>query len=60
MANTFITPTVVAKLALPTLLNNLMMAGLVYRDYAKEFRKVGNTVRIRKPALSPPLSSMAT
>jgi len=50
VANTFITPTVVAKLALPTLLNNLMMAGLVYRDYAKEFRKVGNTVRIRKPA----------
>jgi len=28
-----------------------MMAGLVYRDYAKEFRKVGNTVRIRKPAV---------
>jgi len=50
MANTFITPTVVAKLALPTLLNNLMFAGLVHRDYAKEFRKVGNTVRIRKPA----------
>ena len=51
MGNTFITPQVVAKLALPTLLNNLMMAGLVYRDYAKEFRKVGNTVRIRKPAV---------
>jgi len=50
MGNTFITPTVVAKLALPTLLNNLMFAGLVHRDYAKEFRKVGNTVRIRKPA----------
>ena len=51
MGNTFITPTVVAKLALPTLLNNLMFAGLVHRDYAKEFRKVGNTVRIRKPAI---------
>ena len=51
MGNTFITPQAVAKLALPTLLNNLMMAGLVYRDYAKEFRKVGNTVRIRKPAV---------
>jgi len=49
MANTFITPQVVAKLALPTLLNNWVMAGLVHRDYAKEFRKVGNTVRIRKP-----------
>ena len=50
MANTFITPTSVAKLALITLLNNWVFAGLVHRDYAKEFRKVGNTVRIRKPA----------
>lgn len=50
MANTFITPTVVAKLALITLLNNWVFAGLVHRDYAKEFRKVGERVRIRKPA----------
>ncbi len=50
MANTFITPQVVAKLALPTLLNNWVFAGLVHRDYAKEFRKKGNSVRIRKPA----------
>lgn len=50
MANTFITPTVVAKLALPTLLNNWVMAGLVHRDYSKEFRKIGEKVRIRKPA----------
>lgn len=51
MANTFITPTVVAKLALPTLLNYFCMAGLVHRDYAKEFRKVGESVRIRRPAI---------
>lgn len=51
MANTFITPTVVAKLALPTLLNYFCMAGLVHRDYAKEFRKVGEKVRIRRPAI---------
>jgi len=50
VANTFITPTVVAKLALPTLLNNWVMAGLVHRDYSKEFRKIGEKVRIRKPA----------
>lgn len=50
MANSFITPTVVAKLALPTLLNNWVMAGLVHRDYSKEFRKIGEKVRIRKPA----------
>lgn len=50
MGNTLITPTVVAKLALPTLLNYFCFAGLVHRDYAKEFRKVGESVRIRKPA----------
>jgi len=50
MANNFITPTVVAKLSLITLLNNLVFAGLVHRDYSKEFRKVGSSVRIRKPA----------
>ena len=50
MANTFITPTVIAKLALPTLLNNMKMASLIYRDYSKEFRKIGSSVRIRKPA----------
>ena len=50
MANNFITPTAVAKMAIPTLLNNLCFAGLVHRDYSKEFRKVGDTVRIRKPA----------
>jgi len=51
MANTLITPTVVAKLALPALLNNWVFAGLVHRDYAKEFRKVGESVRIRRPAV---------
>ena len=50
MANTFITPLVVAKLAIPALLKNWVFAGLVHRDYSKEFRKVGNSVRIRKPA----------
>jgi len=50
VANTFITPTVVAKLAIPALLKNWVFAGLVHRDYSKEFRKVGNSVRIRKPA----------
>ncbi|MBA7499055.1 hypothetical protein ES704_01794 [subsurface metagenome] len=50
MGNTFITPLAVAKVAIITLLNNLCFAGLVYRDYSKEFRKIGTTVRIRKPA----------
>lgn len=49
MPNSFITPDVVAKVGIIALLNNWVMAGLVYKDYSREFRKVGNTVRIRKP-----------
>jgi len=50
MANTFITPTAVAMTSLATLENYLCMAGLVHRDYSTEFKKVGDTVTIRKPA----------
>lgn len=50
MAQTFITPTIVAKEALIALENNLVFANLVHRDYADEFKKVGDTVLIRKPA----------
>lgn len=50
MANNFIKPSVVANEALMVLENNLVMAGLVHRDYSKEFVKVGDTVTIRKPA----------
>ena len=34
MANTFLTPEVVAKEALMVLTSNLVMADLVHRDYA--------------------------
>lgn len=50
MANTFLTPEVVAKEALMVLTGNLVMADLVHRDYADEFVSVGDTVSIRKPA----------
>lgn len=50
MGNTLITPLAVAKLGIVTLLNNLCFAGLVHRDYSKEFRKRGERVRVRKPA----------
>ena len=46
---TYITPSVVAKLGIIALLNNWVFAGLVHRDYAKEFKKVGDTVTIKKP-----------
>jgi len=49
MANTFITPTAIAKVGILALLNNLCFANLIYRDYSKEFQKVGDFVRVRKP-----------
>ena len=50
MANTLITPSIVAREALMSLENNLVMANLVYKDYSNEFAKVGDTVSARKPA----------
>lgn len=50
MASEFITPDIVAKTALVSLENNLCMAGLVYRDYSLEYRSVGDTITVRKPA----------
>ena len=50
MANTFLTPEIVAKEALMCLQGNLVMADLVHRDYSDEFVSVGDTVSIRKPA----------
>jgi len=50
MANTLLTPSIIAKEALMVLENNLVLGGLVYRDYSDEFTKVGQTITIRKPA----------
>jgi hypothetical protein len=50
MANTLITPSVIAKEAVMALENNLVMANLVHRDFSAEFQKVGATVTVRKPA----------
>lgn len=49
MANTIITPTIIAKEALVQLRNSLHMSNEVHREYKKEFKKVGDTVSIRKP-----------
>ena len=49
MANTLITPTMIAREALMQLENNLVMGANVHRDYKKEFVKVGDTVNIRRP-----------
>ena len=51
MANTILTPDIIAREALMVLRNNAVMANLVHRDYSNEFvAGVGNTVTIRKPA----------
>ena len=49
MTNTFLTPSIIAKEALRQLSSTLVMGGLVYRGYDKEFRKVGSSITIRKP-----------
>jgi len=50
VAQTLITPSIVAKEALLQLENNTVMSNLVHRAYSEEFQKVGATVTIRRPA----------
>lgn len=53
MANTFLTPDVIARQALASLYETTVMLPLVYTDVASEFgaSKIGDTVNIRKPAV---------
>ncbi|GAA3144896.1 hypothetical protein GCM10010466_39980 [Planomonospora alba] len=52
MANTFLTPNVIARAALATLYETCVMAQLVHRDYDEDFAaKIGDTVNVRKPAV---------
>lgn len=52
MANTFLTPDVIAREAIMVLQNNLVLGNLVYKNYANEFNgaKKGDTITVRKPA----------
>ncbi|WP_224274077.1 P22 phage major capsid protein family protein [Streptomyces sp. LS1784] len=51
MANTFLTPSMIATRALATLYENTVMANLVHRDYEADFQgRVGDTITVRKPA----------
>lgn len=51
MANTILTPQIIAREALMVLRNNAVFANLVYRDYSEEFvAGVGSKISIRKPA----------
>jgi hypothetical protein len=49
MANSLITPSIIAKEALFHLENNVIMGQNVHRQYKKEFVKIGDSVTIRKP-----------
>lgn len=50
MSNTFLSANRIARAALPVLENNLVMAGLVYRDLDNTFANEGDTIQVRKPA----------
>jgi hypothetical protein len=54
MANTLLTPDIIAKEAVMVLENECVLGGLVHRAYEEEFTdvngyKVGDTIRIRRP-----------
>ena len=51
MPNTILTPSIIAKEAIMRLKNNVVLAGLIHKDYSKEFVKgVGETITIPVPA----------
>lgn len=49
MANILLTPSIIANEALVVLENNMVLGSMVYKDYSKEFVKVGDTITVRKP-----------
>jgi hypothetical protein len=51
LTTTLITPLIVAREALISLENNMVMGNLVHRGYEKEFKNVGATVITRKPTV---------
>ncbi len=46
---TLVTPSIIAKEALITLENNMIMGNLVHRGFEKEYHSIGDTVIVRKP-----------
>jgi len=51
MANTFLTTKSIAREALVSLRNQLVMKFLVYPDFSNTFQKEGDTIRIKKPTM---------
>ena len=52
MAHSFITLKMIARYALPRLIENLVMPNLCYRDLSSTFEaKLGDTIQVRKPVV---------
>ncbi len=51
MANTFLTTKTIAREALVTLRNQLVMKYLVYPNFSNEYQKEGDTIRVKKPTV---------
>lgn len=51
VANTFLTTQLIARDALVRLRNMLVMKALIHTDYSSEYRKQGDTIRVKKPAV---------
>ena len=51
MANTFITPSVIAKTTLGLLTREIVLPSVVWRDFESEFAgRIGDSVTVRVPA----------
>jgi hypothetical protein len=50
MGNILLTPNIIARESLMVLQNNMVLGGLVHKDYSAEFANVGDTITVRKPA----------
>lgn len=51
MANEFLSTKLIARQALPRLIENLVMPNLCYKDYSHTFAMQGDTIRVRKPVV---------
>lgn len=51
MANTFLTLQIIAREALPRLIENLVFPNLCHRDFSETFTDLGDTIRVRKPVV---------
>ena len=49
MANTFITMQMIARMALPILVDNLVFPNLIYMDYSADYVNMGDTIQVKRP-----------